>query len=266
MGISSKLEANASIALGTSEVSMMELVGAYAPFANGGYAATPYVVTRIRTVEGKKVLYARRNDAPSAVIDARAVAAMNTMMQQTILSGSAKKAELPGWFAAGKTGTSQDFRDAWFIGYTSQLVTGVWLGNDDNSPTRKATGGGLPVDIWSRFMKVAHQGLQPEPVPGLAPSSAFSTNPIGQALSSLLPGTNSVAPQQQQQPPQRELPPERGYVPSAPVYNGYRAQPNDAPTQANYPAQQRQRPQQQNVRPEAASGIDGWLSERLFGR
>ncbi|UGV29149.1 penicillin-binding protein [Rhodopseudomonas boonkerdii] len=264
MGISSKLEANASIALGTSEVSMMELVGAYAPFANGGYAAAPYVVTRIRTVEGKKTLYTRRSEAPSAVIDARAVAAMNTMMQQTILSGSAKKAELPGWFAAGKTGTSQDFRDAWFIGYTSQLVTGVWLGNDDNSPTRKATGGGLPVDIWSRFMKVAHQGLTPEPVPGLAPSSAFSTNPIGQALSNLLPG--SSAPQQLPPPQQRELPPERGYVPSAPVYNGYRQQPNDAPpTQAAYPAP-RPQPRQQNVRPEAASGLDGWLSERLFGR
>jgi len=265
MGISSKLEANASIALGTSEVSMMELVGAYAPFANGGYAAAPYVVTRIRTVEGKKTLYARRNATPSAVIDARAVAAMNTMMQQTLVNGSAKKAELPGWFAAGKTGTSQDFRDAWFIGYTSQLITGVWLGNDDNSPTKKATGGGLPVDIWSRFMKVAHQGLQPEPVPGLAPSSAFSTNPIGQALSSILPG--STAPQQPPPPQQRDLPPERGYVPSAPVYNGYRQQPNDAPpTQANYPAQQRPRPQQQNVRPEASGGIDGWLSERLFGR
>ena len=267
MGISSKLEANASIALGTSEVSMMELVGAYTPFANGGYGTTPYVVTRIRTVEGKKTLYVRRNDAPSAVIDARAVAAMNTMMQQTILTGSAKKAELPGWFAAGKTGTSQDFRDAWFIGYTSQLVTGVWLGNDDNTPTKKATGGGLPVEIWSRFMKVAHQGLQPEPVPGLAPSSAFSTNPIGQALSQLLPGVNPRQPQQPPPPLPPSQPPERGYVPSAPVYNGYRAQPNDAPpTPANYPAQQRQRPQQQNVRPEAASGIDGWLSERLFGR
>src|SRR3954467_6632425 len=182
LGISSKLEANASIALGTSEVSMMELVGAYAPFANGGNAAAPYVVTRIRTAEGKKTLYARRADTQSQVIDGRAVAMMNTMMQQTIISGSAKKAELPGWLAAGKTGTSQDFRDAWFIGYTSQLVTGVWLGNDDNSPTKKATGGGLPVEIWSRFMKTAHQGLQPEPVPGLAPSGSFSNNPIGQAL------------------------------------------------------------------------------------
>ncbi|WPO42950.1 transglycosylase domain-containing protein [Tardiphaga sp. 42S5] len=254
LGIASKLEANASIALGTSEVSMTELVGAYAPFANGGLAVSPHVVNRIRTVEGKKTLYTRPAETASQVIDARAVAMMNTMMQQTILSGSAKKAELPGWQAAGKTGTSQDFRDAWFIGYTSQLVTGVWLGNDDNSPTKKATGGGLPVEIWSRFMKTAHQGLQPQPVPGLAPSNSFSTNPIGQALSSLLPGSPAPSP---------SAPPERGYVPSAPVYNGYRPQP-PAPTQTNYPAA-RQQPQQ-NVRPEAASGLDGWLTERLFGR
>ena len=84
---------------------------------------------------------------------------MNTMMQETLLSGTARKAEIPGWPAAGKTGTSQDFRDAWFIGYTANLVTGVWLGNDDNSPTKKATGGGLPVEVWTRFMRTAHQGV-----------------------------------------------------------------------------------------------------------
>ena len=81
------------------------------------------------------------------------------MMQETLLSGTARKAEIPGWTAAGKTGTSQDFRDAWFIGYTANLVTGVWLGNDDNSPTKKATGGGLPVEVWTRFMRAAHQGV-----------------------------------------------------------------------------------------------------------
>jgi len=65
---------------------------------------------------------------------------------------------LPGWQAAGKTGTSQDYRDAWFVGYTSRLIAGVWLGNDDNSPTKKVSGGNLPVEIWSRFIKAAHQG------------------------------------------------------------------------------------------------------------
>jgi penicillin-binding protein 1A len=158
LGISSKLEANASIALGTSEVSLTELVGAYAPFANGGLSVSPHVVTRIKTLDGK-VIYFRQKDEPNQVIEPRNVAMMNVMMEQTLISGTARKAEIPGWIAAGKTGTSQDFRDAWFIGYTANLVTGVWLGNDDNSPTKKATGGGLPVEAWTRFMRAAHQGV-----------------------------------------------------------------------------------------------------------
>jgi penicillin-binding protein 1A len=91
---------------------------------------------------------------------------MNAMMQQTLTIGTARSADLPGWQAAGKTGTSQDFRDAWFIGFTSNLVTGVWLGNDDGSPTHRTTGGSLPVAIWSRFMKGAEQGVTPQPLPG----------------------------------------------------------------------------------------------------
>jgi penicillin-binding protein 1A len=88
------------------------------------------------------------------------------MMAQTLTIGTAHKAALPGWPAAGKTGTSQDFRDAWFIGYTSHLVTGVWLGNDDGTPTKKVTGGALPVEIWSRFMRGAHQGMPVAGLPG----------------------------------------------------------------------------------------------------
>ena len=168
LGISSKLDANASIALGTSEVSMLELVGAYAPFANGGLGVSPHVVTKIRTLDGK-LLYARPADQLGQVIEPRNVAMMNAMMQETLISGTARKAEIPGWIAAGKTGTSQDFRDAWFIGYTANLVTGVWLGNDDNSPTKKATGGGLPVEVWTRFMRAAHQGV---PVASLPNSQA----------------------------------------------------------------------------------------------
>jgi penicillin-binding protein 1A len=96
------------------------------------------------------------------------------MMQETLLSGTARKAEIPGWMAAGKTGTSQDFRDAWFIGYTANLVTGVWLGNDDNSPTKKATGGGLPVEVWTRFMRAAHQGVPVAALPGSQAGGLFS--------------------------------------------------------------------------------------------
>ncbi len=172
LGISSKLEPNASLALGTSEVSLLELVSAYAPFANSGMAISPHVVDEVYTKQGK-LLY--KHEAPNLgqVIEPRYVQMMNAMMQETLLMGTARKAELPGWQAAGKTGTSQDFRDAWFIGYTSYLVAGIWLGNDDNSPTKKATGGGLPVEIWSRFMKAAHKGVPVAALPP-APGGFFS--------------------------------------------------------------------------------------------
>jgi penicillin-binding protein 1A len=166
LGIASKLEPNPSLALGTSEVSLIELVSAYAPFANGGYAIATHVIERIRTVAGK-TLYTRVAPNFGRVIDARYVGMMNTMMHETLTSGTAHSAQLAGWTAAGKTGTSQDFRDAWFIGYTGRLVTGIWLGNDDSSPTKKATGGGLPVEIWSRFMKPAHQGVPVAALPEL---------------------------------------------------------------------------------------------------
>ncbi len=166
LGIASRLDPNPSIALGTSEVSLMELVSAYVPFANGGIAVGPHIVARVRTASGK-LIYRAREPGLGRVIDERHAAMMNAMMQETLVAGTARKAELPGWPAAGKTGTSQDFRDAWFVGYTASLVTGVWLGNDDNTGTKKATGGGLPVEVWSRFMKAAHQGLSPSELPGL---------------------------------------------------------------------------------------------------
>ena len=181
LGIESKLEPNASIALGTSEVSVIELVSAYATFANGGLAVAPHVVERIRSNDGKP-LYARSTQALGRIIDARYVGMMNTMMRETLVNGTARRADLPGWLAAGKNGTSQDFRDAWFVGYTSHLVTGVWLGNDDNSPTKKAVGGGLPVEIWSRFMKTAHQGVAPSTLPGLSDGGWFTPPaPVSQA-------------------------------------------------------------------------------------
>jgi len=176
LGITSKLEPNASIALGTSEVSPLELVSAYAPFANGGFAVAPHVIERVRGADGK-TLYARATQALGRIVDARHVAMMNGMMHETLVSGTARHADLPGWAAAGKTGTSQDFRDAWFVGYTAHLVAGVWLGNDDNSPTRKAVGGGLPVEIWSRFMKAGHQGVAPAALPGVGGGGWLSAAP-----------------------------------------------------------------------------------------
>jgi len=169
LGIASMLEPNASIALGTSEVTPLELVSAYATFANGGLAVSPHVIERIRSTDGK-ALYDRTQQQLGRIVDIRYVGMMNAMMHETLVSGTARGASLPGWQAAGKTGTSQDFRDAWFIGYTSRLVTGVWLGNDDNSPTKKAVGGGLPVEIWGHFMRAALAGTAPATLPGTADS------------------------------------------------------------------------------------------------
>jgi len=165
LGIASRLEPNASLALGTSEVTPLELVGAYAPFANGGIAVIPHVIERVRD-NGGKILYARTVSGSSRVVAIEHVDMMNRMLAETLQSGTARRASIPGWPAAGKTGTSQDYRDAWFVGYTGRMIAGVWLGNDDGTPTKKATGSGLPVDIWNRFMRAAHQNLPVVELPG----------------------------------------------------------------------------------------------------
>jgi penicillin-binding protein 1A len=197
LGIGSKLEPNASIALGTSEVSPLELTGAYATFANGGLAVSPYVIERITSANGK-LLYSHSREPLGRVADARTIAMMNGMMQQTLTIGTAKKASLPGWQAAGKTGTSQDFRDAWFIGYTPHLVTSVWVGNDDNSPTKHVTGGSLPVDVWSGFMRTAHQGVPVASLPTDTSPRLFSG--LFDQPQSRLPDTEPAPPAQGIQP------------------------------------------------------------------
>jgi penicillin-binding protein 1A len=190
LGITSDLDPVPSIALGSSDVTPLEMVSAYAAFANGGLGVQPHVIARVRTANGKQ-LYARRNANFGRVIDPQYVAMMNQMMQETLLTGTARKAELPGWQAAGKTGTSQDWRDAWFLGYTSYLVAGVWLGNDDSSPTKKVSGGNLPVEIWSRFMKAAHEGV---PVAGL-PAGAWRSADAQSSDAALTPPLNLTGAQ-----------------------------------------------------------------------
>jgi penicillin-binding protein 1A len=192
LGIASRLDPNPSLALGTSEVSLIELVSAYAPFANGGTAIAAHVVERVRTTAGK-TLYTRTAPNFGRIIDARYVGMMNAMMHETLTSGTAHSAQLAGWPAAGKTGTSQDFRDAWFIGYTGHLVTGIWLGNDDSSPTKKATGGGLPVEIWSHFMKPAHQGVAVAGLPELDTGGLSLASILGQSGNPMPPAPIGVS-------------------------------------------------------------------------
>ena len=149
-------------------MSLLELVVAYAPFANGGMAIAPHVVERVRTLDGK-LLYARPGGSPSAAsIEPRYVAHDERDDARDAAHRHRAQGRVAGLAGRRQDRHLQDFRDAWFIGYTGHLVTGVWLGNDDNSPTKKATGGGLPVEIWSRFMKAAHQGVPVAELPGAA--------------------------------------------------------------------------------------------------
>ena len=164
MGISSPLQAVPSIALGTQEVSLLELTAAYAPFANGGIGVIANVITRIETADGK-VLYDAVAAGPGRVIEPNIVAEMNDMLHAAVEIGTGKRAQLNGWPMAGKTGTSQKARDALFVGYTSRMVAGVWLGNDDDVGT-KLSGGNVPVDIWSQFMTKAHEGIPVAELPG----------------------------------------------------------------------------------------------------
>jgi penicillin-binding protein 1A len=165
LGISSPLHKNPSIALGTVDVTLLELTAAYAPFMNGGFGVIPHIITRVRTIDGT-VIYHRSGSGPGRVVAPRQVRQMNTMLRAVVTGGTGRRARI-GRPAAGKTGTSQGARDALFIGYTGNLIAGVWMGNDDGSPMRKITGGGLPALIWKDVMTSAHKNRPRRNLAGL---------------------------------------------------------------------------------------------------
>jgi penicillin-binding protein 1A len=165
LGINSRLHYSPSIALGTAEVTLLELTGAYAPFANGGQGVLPHIVTRVRGGDGK-VLYERRRSAIGQVVALHYVGAMNDMMSAVVTRGTGKKAAIDGHMVGGKTGTTQSFRDAWFVGYSAHYVGGVWIGNDNGARMRKVTGGTLPAELWHDIMTFAHRDRAPLPLPG----------------------------------------------------------------------------------------------------
>jgi len=164
-GIGSPLGKDLSLALGTSEVTLLELTRAYAGFANRGVPVVPYAITEIADRNGK-VLYRRQGGGSAPVADPAEVAQLVRMMTGVLDFGTGKSARLDRP-AAGKTGTTQDYHDAWFMGFTADLVAGVWLGNDDNDEMKRVTGGSLPAKLWHAFMADAHAGLPPRTLPGL---------------------------------------------------------------------------------------------------
>ncbi len=172
LGITSPLKSHPSLALGASEVSLVELTAAYGVIANGGVAVWPHGISEIRE-RGGSVLYRRTDGAAAQVVEPGAVQRVNDLLRAVVAWGSGKAAN-PKRPAAGKTGTSQDFRDAWFVGYTGELVTGVWMGNDDSSPMKRVTGGSLPALLWRDFTIPALDGVSAKP---LAPVVTVPSTP-----------------------------------------------------------------------------------------
>jgi len=172
-GINSPLAANASLALGTSEVTPLELTTAYAAFASGGNRVYPYFVTEVDS--GDKVLYRRNAPAPQRIIASHVNRDLVEMLYGVVTSGTGRSAAVDGHEAAGKTGTTQDYHDAWFIGFTADYVAAVWVGNDDSSPMRGVTGGSLPATIWHAVMTSVEKDLPSTPLDKSAPQQPSET-------------------------------------------------------------------------------------------
>jgi penicillin-binding protein 1A len=207
-GVQSPLANNASLALGTSEVTPLELTTAYAVFANGGYRVEPYLVTGV-DISGRPV-WRRTASQPQRIIASATDRDLVAMLYGVVTSGTGRAAALPGHEAAGKTGTTQDSHDAWFVGFTTDYVTAAWVGNDDSSPTRGVTGGTLPAQIWREAMVAAEKGLpshgldrsvEPPPPSDEEMSAAEPSYNDDEAHPGLPP--NGPPPQPEQGQPQR---------------------------------------------------------------
>jgi penicillin-binding protein 1A len=155
-----------SIALGSIETTLWDMTSAFSTFMDDGQRVDPYIVQRITTSAGREVYTRPAYNAPR-VLDEEVVRRMNSMMGAVVLRGTGTGAQLPGRDVAGKTGTSSDWRDAWFVGYTADFTGGVWVGHDDFTSMGRTTGGTLPAQIWNDTMRVAHDGVEPHPLPGI---------------------------------------------------------------------------------------------------
>ncbi len=209
LGITSPIQLDPSMALGAVEVSPLEMAQAYAPFANGGFLAKGYGIERIRTATGR-VLYDHGVDrAPRApIIGQPALAYMVQMMRRVIAAGTGTRAGVKGYDLAGKTGTTSDYRDAWFVGYTGGFVTAVWVGKDDNKPMRRVTGGGVPAGIWHDYMTAALPRLAVQPIPGgdvefLPPEQPGPLDQILEGVGDLIRGKDRDPPSEFDDPPPR---------------------------------------------------------------
>ena len=168
MGVESEISLHKTMSLGTSGMTVLDQATGYLSLANGGFGGTRHAFTQILTYSGE-VIWDHERDAarPVRVLSEQADAAMNTILAQVPEWGTGRRAALANTRVAGKTGTTQSYRDAWFVGYTGNYTAAVWYGNDDFSPTENMTGGILPAMTFQRFMEFAHQNIDLKPIPGL---------------------------------------------------------------------------------------------------
>jgi penicillin-binding protein 1A len=265
-GIVSQLDPNASLALGTSEVTPIELTTAYAAFASGGIRVWPYFVTEVDD-PSKHVLYSRTPPPEERVIASHVDRDLTTMLAGVITGGTGRGAALAGHQAAGKTGTTQDYHDAWFVGFTTDYVAGVWVGNDDSSPMKTVTGGSLPAAIWKDVMTAAEKG-KPSKALDMSPVQAPTDNSIlgADENNSAAPADDEAAPMQggqasqksfwnwifgngngnpqQAPPPQPAVPPQAD--PSEPTANAVAPAEQDQDQDQAPPPQPQQQPSPQD--------------------
>jgi penicillin-binding protein 1A len=168
-GIETDLADGPALALGTSETTLLQMTGAYAGILNGGSAVRPYGLIELRLQGDPEPLMEKAGGMGARVISPDAARQLTYMMSQVVVAGTGRRAELPDRPVAGKSGTSQNARDAWFVGFTADYVAGVWMGYDDNTSLIGVAGGGLPAEIWRRTMEPVHAGLPPYPLPMIDP-------------------------------------------------------------------------------------------------
>lgn len=178
-GLKSDLAAGPALALGASESTLIEMTGAYAGILNGGSSVIPYGLVELRLLGDNEPLMGTGGGIGERVIQDTAARELIYMMEKVVSEGTGKRAQFDGRALAGKTGTTQAARDAWFVGFSADYVAGVWMGYDDNTPLTGVTGAGLPADIWRETMIRVHEGVPPKPLPSMTPSQAGETRDTG---------------------------------------------------------------------------------------
>ncbi|MFN8828666.1 MAG: transglycosylase domain-containing protein [Labrys sp. (in: a-proteobacteria)] len=179
MGITTELKESWALPIGVEAVTVLDMTASYGVFASGGYKATPHAALEVWSRKGELIYRADPKDQNPLVLNPGVIADINPILNLVTEQGTARKALIPGVKVAGKTGTTNSYRDAWFVGFTGNYVAGVWYGNDDYESTNKMTGGSLPAMTWQQVMAAAHNGIDIRPIPAVMP---FDTVPPAGAV------------------------------------------------------------------------------------